>query len=392
MTEVNVPQLAQRVQPLKPSDLRRYSALVQEMGGVNLSQGVCDQPAPDALKQAAKTAIDANHAIYTDLRGLASLRRAIAEKCERFNGFSVDPETDIVVTCGSAGAFVCVMMATLNPGDEVITFSPGYHYYAEMLGLIGVNVRYVNTHPPDWRYASDELAASFTDRTRMVLVNTPCNPSGKVFSESELREIAALAERHNTWILTDEIYEYITFGMPHVSIARLPGAEGRTITVSGPSKTYAVTGWRVGWAVGPAAVMQKVGIVNDIVNICAPAPMQHGVLAGLSLPDSYYRDMALDYRRRRDRLAETLTDIGFTPFRADGAFYILAEFPEGRFASAVDAAETILHKVGVAVVPAPPFYANPSDGARVLRICFAKSMPELEDGCRRLRQLKSLGV
>ncbi len=392
MTFVNVPQLAQRVQPLLPSDLRRYSALVQEMGGVNLSQGVCDQPAPEALKQAAKAAIDADHSIYTDLRGMASLRCAIARKCERFNGFAADPETEIVVTCGTAGAFACILMATLNPGDEVVTFSPGYHYYAEMLALIGVTPRYVNTSPPDWRYQSDELAAAFTDRTRMVLINTPCNPSGKVFSERELREIAALAERHAAWILTDEIYEYITFGVPHVSIARLPGAAGRTITVSGPSKTYAVTGWRVGWAVGPAAVMQKVGIVNDFLNICAPAPMQHGILAGLSLPDSYYRDLALDYRRRRDLLAETLTDIGFTPFRADGAFYILAEFPEHRFVSAVDAAETILHKVGVAVVPAPPFYANSADGSRVLRICFAKSLPELEDGCRRLRQLKSLRV
>jgi aminotransferase len=380
------------VQPLKPSDLRRYSALVQEMGGVNLSQGVCDQPAPDVVKQAAKAAIDANHAIYTDLRGLAELRRAIAARYATFNDLSVDPQSEIVVTCGAAGAFTCTMMATLNPGDEVVAFSPGYHYYAETLGLIGVTVRFVNTRPPDWGYTADELEAAFTDRTRMVLINTPCNPSGKVFSEGELRGIAALAERHDAWILADEVYEYITFGVPHVSVARLPGAAGRTVTVSSPSKTYAVTGWRVGWAVGPAPVVEKIGIVNDILNICAPAPMQHGVLAGLALPVAYYQEMAADYQRRRDLLADTLADIGFTPFRADGAFYILAAFAEGRFPSAVDAAETILQKVGVATVPAPPFYANPSDGARVLRFCFAKSLPELEDGCRRLRQLKAMGM
>jgi len=385
-------RLAGRVAHLKQSDIRRYSRIVQEMGGVNLSQGVCDQPAPESARQAAKDAIDANRAIYTDMRGIAPLRQAIADKMRRFNGLTVDPESQIVVTCGTAGAFVCIMMATLEPGDEVIVFSPGYHYYPETMALIGVKARYVDTHAPRWTFAPRDLAAAFSDRTRMILVNTPCNPTGKVFTEDELRQIAELADQHDVWIVTDEIYEYITYDVPHVSIGRLPGAAGRTLTVSGPSKTYAVTGWRIGWVTGPADAMEKVAIVNDLVNICAPAPLQHGVLAALSLPDSYYRDMAGDYRKRRDLLVRTLSDIGFTPYVPDGAFYMLAEFAEGRFASATEAAETILFKVGVATVPAQSFYRDPADGARVLRFCFAKSMPELEEACRRLASLKGLGL
>jgi aminotransferase len=384
--------MAHRVAAMCESDIRRYSAIVQEMGGVNLSQGVCDQPAPAAVKHAAKDAIDADRAIYTHLRGTLELRRAIAEKLRRFNRIEADPQREIVVTVGSAGAFACIMLATLNPGDEVILFSPVYTYYPDALKLIDATARFVDTRPPDWKYASDDFEAAFTDRTRMVVINTPCNPSGKVFRERELQEIAALARQHDCWILTDEIYEYMTYGVPHVSIASLPGLKDRTFTVSGPSKTYAVTGWRVGYAVGPADVMEKVGIVNDLLNICAPTPLQHGTLAGLALPDSYYQEMADDYRRRRDLLADTLADIGFTPFVPDGAFYLLAEFERGRFASATDAAETILHRVGVATVPAPGFYRDPNDGARQLRFCFAKQMHELEDACRRLRRLPELGL
>jgi aminotransferase len=370
---------------MKRSAIRRYSALVQEMGGVNLSQGVCDLPVPPPVKQAAKNAIDADHSIYTDLRGIGALRQAIADKMRRFNGLHVDPETEIVVTCGAAGAFACVAMATLNPGDEVVGFSPFYNYYPESLALLDVKMRYVDTVPPDWQYDEAALEAAITDRTRMIVVNTPCNPTGKVFTRAELTRIAQLAARHDLWILTDEIYEYITYGVPHVSIARLPDACDRTFTVSGPSKTFSVTGWRIGWAAGPADVVEKVGCVNDMLNICAPAPLQHGVLAGLGLPDDYYRDLADGYRERRDLLVRTLSDIGFTPYRADGAFYILAGLPQGRFTDATEAAETLLHDAGVATVPAQGFYRDPADGARVLRVCFAKSMDELEDGCRRLR-------
>ncbi len=383
------PPLADRVRDLRQTALRRLSARCAEIGGINLSQGVCDLPAPPEVKSAAQQAIADDQAIYTNLAGNADLRAAIAAKMLRFNGISCDPATDIAVTVGSAGAFGCVAMALLNPGDEVITFSPYYTYYTGALAMLGVTVRYVNTHPPDWAYDPAELERAFTPRTRMVLVNTPVNPTGKVFSPGELTHIAELARRHNVWIVTDEIYEYITYDAPHVSIATLPQAEGRTITLSGPSKTYAVTGWRIGYAVGPADVIAKVLVINDLFYICAPAPMQHGVLAGLHLPDAYYDTMRADYRRKRDLLTDTLRQIGFEPYTPQGAFYVMADFGRDRYPSALAAAETILEDVGVATVPGAPFYADPADGETQLRFCFAKKQADLEEACRRLRSLST---
>ncbi|HRX83988.1 MAG TPA: pyridoxal phosphate-dependent aminotransferase [Phycisphaerae bacterium] len=382
-----MPPLADRVRDAHHTALRRLSARCQEIGGVNLSQGVCDLPAPDALKDAATAAIADNRAMYTHVAGIHDLRDAIARKMQAFNGVTCDPASEVAVTVGSAGAFASIAMSVLNPGDEVVTFSPYYTYYTGALKLLDVRVRYVNTHAPDWRYDSKELAAAFSPRTRMVLINTPANPTGKVFSQDELREIAGLAAAHNAWIVTDEIYEYITYDVPHVSMASLPEAAGRTITMSGPSKTYAVTGWRVGYAVGPAEVIEKTTVVSDLLFICAPAPLQHGVLAGLHLPDAYYAQMRADYRAKRDLLADTLRAIGFEPFLPQGAFYMMADFGAGCYADALTAADTILEEVGVATVPGSPFFAEPAEGATQLRFCFAKSMADLEDACRRLKRL-----
>lgn len=381
------PPIADRVQPIRQSDIRRFSAICAAMKGVNLSQGVCDQPAPDAVKQAAKRAIDHDHATYTNLRGIAELRRAIARKMASFNGIDCDAEREVTVTVGSAGAFGCAVLATLNPGDECIVFSPYYSYHVNLLALFGVDIRYVDLAPPSWRYDSKALRAAFTPRTRMVLVNTPANPSGKVFDEAELREIAALAQDHNAWIVTDEIYEYITHGKPHVSVARDSAARPRTITISGASKTFAVTGWRIGYAVGPEQIIDKIAVVHDLLYICAPAPLQHGIAAGLELPAEYYRRMCDEYQEKRDMLAGTLREIGFTPFLPDGSYYMLAEFEEGRWADATAATEAILSEVGVATVPGMAFYRDPADGRRQLRFCYAKKRDDLEEACRRLRCL-----
>ncbi|MCP4593320.1 MAG: pyridoxal phosphate-dependent aminotransferase [bacterium] len=382
------PPFAKRVGDAQPSDIRRMSARCQQVGGINLSQGVCDQPAPDAVKAAAKQAIDEDRAIYTHLAGLAQLREAIARKMSLFNGITADPETEIVVTVGSAGALYCVAVALLEPGDEVVLFSPFYNYYTDTLRLFDVSCRFVDTSPPDWRYKSEELEAAFSPRTKMVIVNTPCNPSGKVFGEDELTEIARLAKRHNAWIVTDEVYEYITYGSPHLSIGRFPDAAGRTITLSGASKTYAVTGWRVGYAVGPAELIHRVGVVGDRVYICAPSALQYGVAAGMELPAAYYSEMATDYRRKRDLLVETLRSIGWTPHVPEGAFYLIADFGE-RYPDGTTAADRILEQVGVATVPAASFYRNPSLGRTQLRFCFAKKLSDLEEACARLRRLKT---
>jgi len=379
--------IAKRVADVEQSGIRRYSAACAAMGGVNLSQGVCDQPAPDAVKRAAKAAIDADHATYTHMRGIADLRRAIADKMQRFNGITADPETEITVTGGTAGAFAATVLSVLNPGEEAIVFAPYYSYHVNVLHMFGAKIRFVDTRPPDWRYDPGELAAAFNDNTRLILINTPANPSGKVFSEAELNEIAALAKRHDVVVVTDEIYEYITYGREHVSIGRLADGLGRTITISGASKTYAVTGWRVGYVVAPAAICEKIAVVSDLLYICAPAPLQHGVLAGMALPESYYEQMRRDYLTKRDLLADTLRAVGFEPFLPEGSYYMLAAFEPGRYRDDTEAAETILRDVGVASVPGTAFYGDPAQGRHQLRFCYAKKMADLEEACRRLRRL-----
>lgn len=379
--------VADRVKSIKQSDIRRFSAICAAMGGVNLSQGVCDQPAPDAVKRAAQRAIDEDRASYTNLRGIIELRTAIAKKMREFNGIACDPEKEVVVTVGSAGAFACIILATLNPGDECIVFSPFYSYHVNTMRLFGVNVRFVDLRPPDWSFDLAEVEAAVTPKTKMILLCTPANPSGKVFSEEELQAIAGVAKRHNVWIATDEIYEYITYGKPHVSIGRLPEAKDRTLTMSGGSKTYAITGWRIGYAVGPAEIIDRVSVVNDLLYICAPAPLQHGVAGGMGLSEKYYTDMRADYTVKRDMLTDTLRGIGFTPFVPEGSYYMLASFEEGRWGSATAATEAILNEVGVATVPGSAFYRNPADGENQLRFCFAKKIPDLEEACRRLRKL-----
>jgi len=380
-------QLAERVRSITQSDIRRYSAICARLGGINLSQGVCDQPAPARIKTAACEAIEADHATYTNLRGIAELRQAIAAKLRRFNRIEADPEREITVTVGSAGAFACAALATLNPGDSCVLFSPYYSYHLNLLHLIGAEARFVDLLPPNWTYDPRQLEAAVTDRTRMIVVNTPSNPTGKVFTRDELADILRVARQHDLWIATDEIYEYITHETPHVSPASLPGARERTITISGASKTYALTGWRVGYAAGPADVIDKMAVASDIFYICAPAPLQHGVVAGLNLPDEYYERMREDYRAKRDLLAGTLRDIGFVPFVPTGSYYMLAAFEPGRYRDATHAAERILEEVGVASVPAPAFYRHPPDGQWQLRFCYAKKMSDLEEACRRLRRL-----
>jgi aminotransferase len=379
--------VADRVKNIRQSDIRRFSAICAAMNGVNLSQGVCDQPAPKEVKEAAKRAIDADHAAYTNLRGIAELRQAIARKMKTFNDIVCDPEKEICATVGGAGAFACAALATLNPGDECIIFSPFYSYHVNALKLFKIGVNFVDLVPPDWTYDPKKLAAAFTPKTRMVVICTPGNPSGKVYTREELEEIAALAEKHNAWIVTDEIYEYITYGKTHVSIGSFPNARHRTLTISGASKTYAVTGWRVGYIVGPADIIDRIAVVNDLLYICTPAPLQHGIVAGLNLPEVYYTEMRADYLAKRDMIVDTLREIGFDPFVPDGSYYLLASFDKGRWANATAATEDILKQVGVATVPGSAFYRNPADGENQLRFCYAKKMSDLDEACRRLRRL-----
>jgi aminotransferase len=379
--------LAERASAIQQSDIRRFSILCAQVNGVNLGQGICDQPAPDALKDAAIRAIRSDQATYTHLRGIAELRQAVARKLKHFNKIDADPETEITITVGSAGAFACACLALLNPGDEVISFSPHYNYHTNMVRLLGNTVRFVDLVPPDWHFSPDQLRACVNDRTRFILVNTPSNPSGKIFTRQELEAIAGLCRRHDLIAVTDEIYEYFTYDLPHISLASLPEMTERTITITGASKTFAVTGHRIGYAAAPAPVIERMAVLHDILYICAPHPLQRGVVAALDLPDSYYADMCADFRAKRDLLADTLIRRNFKPFIPQGAYYMLAEFESGRFRNGTDAAEHILRTVGVACIPGDDFYIRPEDGRHQLRFCFAKQMPDLEEACRRLSRL-----
>lgn len=381
--------LSRRILDQQESDIRKYSAWVQRIGGVNLSQGVCDQPAPAVIKEAAKRAIDDDKAIYTHVQGLHSLRQAIADKIRRFNGYEVDPDTQVAVTLGSSAGFAALCEATLDPGENVVTFSPYYSYHANYIRLLGNEVRFVDLAPPDWGFDPAALTAAVDDRTKMILVCTPSNPSGKVFERSELELIVRLARQHDALVVTDEVYEHIIHDKVHHSTAALPGAFDRTVTISGGSKSFAITGWRIGYVSGPAEIIAKVGVAHDLIGICAPSCLQFGVEAGLrELGPEYYQRMEQEYRAKRDLLYDTLLKVGMEPYRPDGAFYMMVNFHD-MFESGTDAAESILERVGVATVPGAIFYAHREQGNTQLRFCYAKQMPELEEGCRRLLKLKA---
>jgi aminotransferase len=306
-----------------------------------------------------------------------------------FNGVACDPETDIVVTVGSTGGFVAACMAALDPGDEVILFEPFYGYHLNLLKLCGARVRYVTTRPPDWSFDPDELRAAFTDRTRAVVVNTPSNPSGKVFSREELELIGGLCRQHDALALTDEIYEYILYEPHrHVSMASLPGMSERTITLSGFSKTYNMTGWRLGYAVGPAEWMAKIGVLNDLLSICAPTPLQHGVLAAFDLPDSYYTDMAREYAAKLEMTVAACRQAGLTPHLPQGAYYLLLDVSGLGQADDRAAANWLLQEHGVATVPGGSFYADPADGRSQVRLCFAKKAEDLAEACRKISHIR----
>jgi len=379
---------ADRIDGLVQSDIRRMSLECARVGGINLGQGICDQPIEPAIKEAAIAAIRNDHSTYTRLDGIDELRHAIAAKMRHYNRIECDPDGEVVVNVGSTGSFVTACLAFVNPGDEVILFSPFYGYHVNILKACGADLRFVHLSPPGWTFDAAALEKAFTGRTRMVVINTPGNPCGKVFTRDELTLIADLCRRHDVLCVTDEIYEYILYdGREHVSPGSLPGMEDRTITISGFSKTYSMTGWRIGYTVARRHLAAKMAVLNDLINVCAPAPLQHGVVAALALPSSYYDAMRADYDRKRDLTAAACRDAGMTPFVPQGAYYMLADVSALGYADDQEAARLILERGGVAVIPGSSFYADPEAGRMQVRLCYAKKMPDLEEACRRIRSL-----
>ncbi|HEX6177797.1 MAG TPA: pyridoxal phosphate-dependent aminotransferase [Thermoanaerobaculia bacterium] len=381
-------QISSRLRGLVQSDIRRMSRECERVSGINLGQGICDLPTIPELIEGATDAINSSKATYSKFEGIDALRERIARKLERFNGYKADPAAEIIVTVGSTGGFAAAAMATLNPGDEVILFEPYYGYHLNTLKVLGIEPKFVPLTLPDWSIDFDALRKAFTSRTKGIVVCTPSNPCGKVFTRDELERIGALCREFGAWAFTDEIYEYIVYdGRRHLSMASIESCRDVTITISGFSKTFSITGWRIGYVTAGAKVAAPIGLVNDLLYVCAPTPLQWGVARALEIGDEYYRSLAADYEKKRDMLAEALEEGGFKPYVPQGAYYMLAEVPS-EFASGREAADFLIENARVAAVPGPSFYAS-SRGDRLLRFCFAKDFGALEEACRRLRSVRA---
>jgi aminotransferase len=380
-------RLGTRLANAAVSDIRAMTRACEAVGGINLGQGVCDLPTPPPVAAAAHDAITAGKASYAPPEGIPELRRAVATRLARDYGLTVDALSEVVVTLGATGGFAATCLALLDPGDEVILFEPyyGYHYNT-VLGLGMVPTR-VPLLPPAWDFDVALLERAITAKTRAVVLCTPSNPSGKVWCEGELDALGAIAMAHDLTVITDEIYEHIVYdGRRHVPMASRPGMRERTVTLSGCSKTFSVTGWRVGYAVAPAPVAQRIAVAHDLLYVCAPTPFQHACARGLAMPDAYFRGLAASYQRKRDILCEALADAGLRPYVPQGAYYVLADARRLGAPTAREAAFALLDRTGIAAVSGASFYQGPV-GETLLRFCFAKDEAVLVEAARRLRAL-----
>jgi aspartate/methionine/tyrosine aminotransferase len=372
------------------SVIREMTRLANLHGAVNLSQGFPDFPAPAEIKEAARQAVAADVNQYAITWGARGLREAIARKFTALYGVPVDPERDVTVTCGSTEAMIAAMLAVLDPGDEVVLFEPFYENYGPDAILSGAVPRFVKLRPPDWSFDAEELARAFGPRTRAVVLNTPNNPTGKVFTREELEIVAGLCRRHDALAITDEIYEHILYdGAVHVPIAALPDMAERTVTINGMSKTYSVTGWRVGWAIAPSRLTGAIRKVHDFLTVGAAAPLQEAGVAALSLPSSYYDGLAAAYARRRERLTGILARAGFRVYAPRGAYYLMTDISGLGWDDDVAFVRHLVETVGVAAVPGSSFYDDPADGRCQVRFAFCKRDETLDEAERRFSRLRT---
>jgi aspartate/methionine/tyrosine aminotransferase len=380
--------LSAKAEQFTESVIREMTRLAMKHGAVNLSQGFPDFAAPAEIKEAARQAISDDINQYAITWGAKPLRDAIVEKFERTQGVRVDPEREITICCGSTEAMMSTMLAIINPGDEIVVFEPFYENYGPDAILSGATPRFVKLSPPDWTYDERELAAAFGPHTKAIILNTPNNPTGKVFTRAELEFIRDLCVRWNAYCITDEIYEHILYdGAEHISMARIGGMRDRTIVINGMSKTYSVTGWRVGWAIAPPEPTAAIRKVHDFLTVGAAAPLQQAGAIALKSPQSYYDKLATDYTVRRERLLKILTAAGFTVYKPFGAYYIMTDISGFGFPDDVAFAKVLVEKVGVAVVPGSSFYNDARDGANQVRFTFCKKETTLAAAEERLSRL-----
>jgi aspartate/methionine/tyrosine aminotransferase len=386
--------LSDKVEHFTESVIREMTRQAMVYNAVNLAQGFPDFAAPAEIKQAARAAIEQDVNQYAITWGAKSLRNAIARQMGVWQGIAVDPEKEITVCCGSTEAMISTLLAVCNAGDEVVIFEPFYENYGPDSVLSGARPRFVKLRPPasaggEWTFDEKELRAAFDKHTKAVILNTPNNPTGKVFTRAELELIRDLCIEFDVLAITDEIYEHILYdGTKHISMASLEGMRERTVTINGMSKTYSVTGWRVGWAVGPEKITNAIRKVHDFLTVGAPAPLQEAGAAALSLPAEYYAKLAEGYRVRRDHLIPALQVAGFECFSPRGAYYVMTDISAFGFDDDVEFVRYLVKEVGVAAVPGSSFYRDPRDGARQVRFAFCKKLETLDAAAQRLAKLK----
>jgi aspartate/methionine/tyrosine aminotransferase len=379
---------SQRITHFKESVIREMTRLALEHGAVNLAQGFPDFAAPDEVKAAAREAIAEDFNQYTVTWGAKPFRQAIADYYRRFYNLDLDPEREITVCCGATEGMIATMLALLNPGDEVVLFEPFYENYWPDSLLSGAVCRYVALRPPEWSFDTAELRAAFNERTRAVIINTPNNPTGRVFSSEELTRIADLCEEFDCLLITDEIYEHIVFdGRQHLAPITLAGARDRCVLVNSLSKTFSVTGWRVGWVIAPQDLTASIRKVHDFLTVGAAAPLQQAGIAALQMPDEYFVRLGQSYTVKRNLLVGILQKAGFRCFVPQGAYYILCDTSLFPFRSDIEFCKHLVEVAGVAAVPGSSFFADPSDGAQMIRFCFAKKLETLEAAAERLNNL-----
>lgn len=390
-------RISQRAASFTESVIREMSREAAKYGAVNLGQGFPDWPAPADIKRKAQEAIAADHNQYAVTWGVKEFRDQIAKKTMWFLGLDIDPETEITVTCGSTEGMIAAMMATVDPGEEVVVFEPFYENYAPDAILSDAVPRHVPLYRTDngFVFDRDELSAAFNNRTKAIIICNPNNPTGKVYTREEMEFIADLCKQHDALCFTDEIYEHITYNidedgdpLEHVSMATIEGMRERTVVVNSLSKTYSVTGWRVGYCIAPADITGAIRKVHDFLTVGAANPLQHAGAYALSLPPSYYEDLQKEYQRKRDLIVPVLRDAGFRCDIPQGAYYVMADISNFGFPNDIEFTKHLIREIGVAVVPGSSFYHDPAMGSQMVRFCFCKKDETLEAAAKRLAQLR----
>jgi aspartate/methionine/tyrosine aminotransferase len=381
---------SKKVQGFVESVIREMTRVCLEHKGINLAQGFPDFPASDAIKEAAVRAIREDYNQYSITWGTPGLRRAIADKFAAYNGVRINPEREVTVCCGSTEGMIASLVAMVDPGEEVIVFEPFYENYGPDAILCGATPRFVTLHEPDWHFDEKELSQAFNDRTKAIVINTPNNPTGKVFSREELEFIGQLCRKWDVVAVTDEIYEHIVYdGAEHVSMASIPGMEDRTATVNSVSKTYGLTGWRVGWVIAPPSITDSIRKVHDFLTVGAPHPLQEAAAFAMTMDRAYYTRLAVEYCEKRDTLLSALEEVGFRTYKPFGAYYIMTDVGHWGVVDDVEFSLRLIREGGVATVPGSAFYSRREMGRGKVRFCFPKKPETLAEAAVRLRRFRA---